>query len=115
MPLPRKNTVSAFLNPFYEGTSTKKRHFQIVKIIAVSMVAVIALLVFVALDLSEETEIAQKNEKMIKGIEMSIDMANVIHKLQIERGRTVLLISSDFDDTVRKRFVYRICIGKTFV
>ena len=79
------------------------RRFQVLKIVAVSMVSVITLIVVVSLNLKKITESSANSLRMKDAIEKSTEMADLIHNLQIERGRVVLYLSSGRTDSARNR------------
>ena len=79
----------------YTASSRKHRIWQTIKILGVSALAILGLFIFVIMDLSESID-AKKREKKVKGdVDSSIKVADLIHALQVERGLTVLSISSN--------------------
>ena len=76
---------------------------QVMKIVAVSMVSVITLIVVLSLNLKKITESSANSLRMKDAIDMSTEMADLIHNLQIECGRVVLYLSSGRTDRTRNR------------
>lgn len=78
----------------FDVSTPTGRRIQSLKIIGVAMIAVLGLLIFVLEDvLQAKRNIATANN-LEKNLELNIDMANLIHNLQIERGVTVLCLGS---------------------
>lgn len=79
----------------YQASSRRHRLWLTTKILGVSALAIIGLFVFVIMDLKLSL-LAMKREKGVKAdVEWSIKVADLIHALQVERGLTVLSISSN--------------------
>ena len=78
----------------YNVTTSAGRRVQSLKIIGVAMIAITGLLVFVAEDVNNARDNIKKAEILEKNLESSLQVALLIHRLQIERGLTVLCLGS---------------------
>ena len=78
----------------YDVTTSAGRRVQSLKIIGVAMIAITGLLVFVAEDVNNARDNIKKAEILEKNLESSLQVALLIHRLQIERGLTVLCLGS---------------------
>ena len=78
----------------YNVTTSTGRRVQSLKIIGVAMIAITGLLVFVAEDVNNARDNIKKAEILEKNLESSLQVALLIHRLQIERGLTVLCLGS---------------------
>ena len=78
----------------YNVTASAGRRVQSLKIIGVAMIAITGLLVFVAEDVNNARDNIKKAEILEKNLESSLQVALLIHRLQIERGITVLCLGS---------------------
>ena len=78
----------------YNVTTSAGRRVQSLKIIGVAMIAITGLLVFVAEDVNNARDNIKKAEMLEKNLESSLQVALLIHRLQIERGLTVLCLGS---------------------
>ena len=78
----------------YNVTTSAGRRVQSLKIIGVAMIAITGLLVFVAEDVNNARNNIKKAEILEKNLESSLQVALLIHRLQIERGLTVLCLGS---------------------
>ena len=86
----------------YNVTTSAGRRVQSLKIIGVAMIAITGLLVFVAEDVNNARDNIKKAEILEKNLESSLQVALLIHRLQIERGLTVLCLGSkSAEDKVR--------------
>ncbi|XP_032217783.1 uncharacterized protein LOC5517355 [Nematostella vectensis] len=86
----------------YDATSAWARRLQTLKILSVSIIAVLGLLAFVSIDVYRAQGTIRKERDIQKGLGTSIAVAELIHTLQIERGTTVLCISSPNSTPVGK-------------
>ena len=78
----------------YDVTTAAGRRVQSLKIIGVAMIAITGLLIFVVDDVKEAKENIKKAEILEKNLKSSLQVASLIHRLQIERGLTVLCLGS---------------------
>ena len=78
----------------YDVTTSAGRRVQSLKIIGVAMIAITGLLIFVVDDVNEARENIEKTEILEKNLKSSLQVASLIHLLQIERGLTVLCLGS---------------------
>ena len=78
----------------YDVTTAAGRRVQSLKIIGVAMIAITGLLIFVVDDVKEARENIKKAEILEKNLKSSLQVASLIHHLQIERGLTVLCLGS---------------------
>ena len=78
----------------YDVTTAAGRRVQSLKIIGVAMIAITGLLIFVVEDVNYARENIKKAEILKKNLESSLQVALLIHRLQIERGLTVLCLGS---------------------
>ena len=78
----------------YDVTTATGRRVQSLKIIGVAMIAITGLLIFVVEDVNYARENIKKAEILKKNLETSLQVALLIHRLQIERGLTVLCLGS---------------------
>ena len=78
----------------YDVTTAAGRRVQSLKIIGVAMIAITGLLIFVVDDVKEAKENIKKAEILEKNLKSSLQVASLIHLLQIERGLTVLCLGS---------------------
>ena len=78
----------------YNVTTSAGRRVQSLKIIGVAMIAITGLLVFVVEDVNNARDNIKKAEILEKNLESSLQVALLIHRLQIERGLTVLCLGS---------------------
>ena len=78
------------------------RRLQTLKIISVSMIAVLGLLVFVIEDVHEASTNIHTASNMEQSLASILQVAELIHRLQIERGLTVLCIGSRGNDDQEK-------------
>lgn len=87
----------------YHATSKWHRNWLTVRILAVSMAFVCGLFVFIAIDVNNALTSMQKEKAVQRAVEISIKVADLMHALQVERGMTVLSISSaQIKDVVTK-------------
>lgn len=78
----------------YDVTTSAGRRMQSLKIIGVAMIAVLGLLIFVAEDVRQAHKSINLASEMEDKLQSSLQVAYLIHRLQIERGLTVLCLSS---------------------
>ncbi|KAL9951336.1 hypothetical protein ACROYT_G043985 [Oculina patagonica] len=78
----------------YDVTTTAGRRVQSLKIIGVAMIAVLGLLIFVIEDVLQANEDIDTANNVEKKLHSSLEVAGLIHRLQIERGLTVLCLGS---------------------
>ena len=78
----------------YDVTTVAGRRVQSLKIISVSMIAIFGLLIFVAEDVNKANENIQQANILEENLNSSLQVASLIHRLQIERGLTVLCLGS---------------------
>ena len=78
----------------YDVTTAAGRRVQSLKIIGVIMIAITGLLIFVVDEVKEARENIKKAEILEKNLKSSLQVASLIHRLQIERGLTVLCLGS---------------------
>lgn len=78
----------------FDVSTPTGRRIQSLKIIGVAMIAVLGLLIFVLEDVLQAKKNIATANNLEKNLELNIDMANLIHNLQIERGVTVLCLGS---------------------
>ncbi|XP_031570337.1 soluble guanylate cyclase gcy-33-like [Actinia tenebrosa] len=79
----------------YTASSRRHRIWLTTKILGVSALAILGLITFVAMDLKESLNSMEIEKKIQRDVEFSIKVADLIHLLQVERGMTVLSISSN--------------------
>lgn len=78
----------------YNATSKWHRNWLTIRILAVSLAFAAGLFVFIAIDVDKALT-SMKKEKVVQNtVEISIKVADLMHALQVERGLTVLSISS---------------------
>jgi len=88
----------------YDVSTTAGRRVQSLKIIGVAMIAFFGVLYFVAEDVREANETMQKAKILEENVHSSLQIASIIHQLQIERGLTVLcLTSKNASDSDKKK------------
>ena len=90
----RKTLKLSSLCRRYDVTTAAGRRVQSLKIIGVAMIAITGLLIFVVDDVKEARENIKKAEILEKNLKSSLQVASLIHRLQIERGLTVLCLGS---------------------
>ena len=78
----------------YDSTTSAGRRVQSLKIIGVAMIAVIGLLIFVVEDVQKAKENIDRANNLETELRASVLVASLIHRLQIERGLTVLCLGS---------------------
>ena len=78
----------------YDSITSAGRRVQSLKIIGVAMIAVIGLLIFVVEDVQEAKENIDRANNLETELRASLLVASLIHRLQIERGLTVLCLGS---------------------
>ena len=78
----------------YDVTTVAGRRVQSLKIIGVSMIAIFGLLIFVAEDVNQASENIQHANTLEEELNSSLQVAFLIHRLQIERGLTVLCLGT---------------------
>ena len=78
----------------YDVTTAAGRRVQSLKIIGVAMIAITGLLIFVVEDVNNARENIKKVDILDKNLKSSLQVALLIHRLQIERGLTVLCLGS---------------------
>ena len=88
----------------YDVTTAAGRRVQSVKIIGVAMIAIIGLLIFLVEDVHEARENIQQANSLEENVNSSLQVASLIHRLQIERGLTVWCLGSDNEDDRKKVF-----------
>ncbi|XP_068675770.1 speract receptor-like isoform X1 [Montipora foliosa] len=79
----------------YDVTTAAGRRLQSLKIISVAMIAMFGLLFFVAEDVYNANENIQRANVMDENLQSSLQVAYLIHRLQIERGLTVMCVGAD--------------------
>ena len=84
----------------YDVTTAAGRRLQSLKIISVAMIAMFGLLFFVAEDVYNANENIQQANVMDENLQSSLQVAYLIHRLQIERGLTVMCIGADGRENV---------------
>ena len=91
-----RNTVLELLRMCwrYDVTTVAGRRVQSLKIIGVSMIAILGLLIFVAEDVNQASENIQQANTLEENLNSSLRVASLIHRLQIERGLTVLCLGT---------------------
>ena len=82
----------------YDVTTAAGRRLQSLKIISVAMIAMFGLLFFVAEDVYNANENIQQANVMDENLQSSLQVAYLIHRLQIERGLTVMCVGADADE-----------------
>ena len=88
----------------YDVTTAAGRRVQSLKIIGVAMIAIIGLLAFVIEDVHEATENFQQANILEENVNSSLQVASLIHRLQIERGLTVLCLGTNNDKDKKEAF-----------
>ena len=78
----------------YDVTTSAGRRVQSLKIIGVAMIAVLGLLIFVVEDVHQANKNIGIANDLDEKLKSSLQVASLIHHLQIERGLTVLCLSS---------------------
>ena len=78
----------------YDITTSTGRRIQSLKIIGVALVAVFGLLFFVVEDVYDANKQIQQTKALEENMQSSLEVASLIHRLQIERGLTVLCLGS---------------------
>ena len=78
----------------YDVATTFGRRVQSLKIIGVAMIAVLGLLIFVIEDVLQANENIEAANDMEGQLDTSFEVATLIHRLQVERGTTVLCLGS---------------------
>ena len=78
----------------YDSITSAGRRVQSLKIIGVAMIAVIGLLIFVVEDVQKAKENIDRANNLETELRASLLVASLIHRLQIERGLTVLCLGS---------------------
>jgi len=78
----------------FDVTTPTGRRIQSLKIIGVAMIAVLGLLIFVVEDVLQAKKNIDTANDVEKNLELNIHVAALIHRLQIERGLTVLCLGS---------------------
>ena len=86
----------------YDVTTSAGRRVQSLKIIGVAMIAVLGLVIFVAEDVHQAHKNIQLANDMEDKLQASLQVAFLIHRLQIERGLTVLCQSSRNSGTIQE-------------
>lgn len=84
----------------YDVTTSAGRRIQSLKIIGVAMIAVLGLLIFVVEDVRQAHKSIDSANDMEDKLQSSLQVAFLIHRLQIERGLTVLCLSSQSSRTI---------------
>ena len=97
----------------YDVSTTAGRRVQSLKIIGVAMIAIFGVLHFVAEDVREANETIQKAEILEENVHSILQIASIIHQLQIERGLTVLcLTSKNASDSDKKKVFQKLKIAR---
>ena len=78
----------------YDITTSAGRRVQSLKIIGVALVAIFGLLFFVVEDVYDANKQIQQANALGENVQSSLEVASLIHRLQIERGLTVLCMGS---------------------
>ena len=78
----------------YDVTTSAGRRLQKFKIISVAMVSMFGLLFFVAEDVYNANENIKRANLLNENLNSSLQVAYLIHRLQIERGLTVLCMGA---------------------
>ena len=78
----------------HDVTTSAGRRVQSLKIIGVAMIAVLGLLIFVVEDVHQANKNIGIANDLDEKLKSSLQVASLIHHLQIERGLTVLCLSS---------------------
>jgi len=90
----------------YDSTTSAGRRVQSLKIIGVAMIAVVGLLIFVVEDVQKAKENIDRANNLETELTASLLVASLIHRLQIERGLTVLCLGSkgkEHEENVSKK------------
>jgi len=85
----------------YDVTTSAGRRLQSFKIISVAMVSMFGLLFFVAEDVYNANVIIKRANTLNENLQSSLQVAYLIHRLQIERGLTVMCIGVS-DEAAKK-------------
>ena len=85
----------------YDVTTSAGRRLQSFKIISVAMVSMFGLLFFVAEDVYNANEIIKRANSLNENLQSSLQVAYLIHRLQIERGLTVMCMGAT-DEAAKK-------------
>lgn len=80
-----------------------RRRIRIAVMIALCLIATTGLMVLTTLDTIKARQRAVKLRTLQTSVKLSIEIANLVHRLQIERGVRVLYVSSGGDATARKQ------------
>ena len=75
-------------------TTAVGRRVQSLKIVGVALIAIFGLLFFVVEDVYDANEQIKRANELEQNVQSSLQVASLIHRLQIERGRTVLCLGS---------------------
>ena len=98
-PLPSDSQLSATST---RNITRKGRRRRIAGMTAMCMVAITGLIVLTILDSIKARQKTVKLKTMKDSVKTSIEIADLVHRLQIERGARVLYISSRGDTNARK-------------
>ena len=80
-----------------------RRRIRIAVMIALCLIATTGLMALTTLDTIKARQRAVKLRTLQTSVKLSIEIANLVHRLQIERGVRVLYVSSGGDATARKQ------------
>ncbi|KXJ18569.1 Atrial natriuretic peptide receptor 1 [Exaiptasia diaphana] len=91
---PLSNSSASLRSCEYNAASRCQRHWLTVKILSVSLFSVVVLLILLSMDVNSALTLVTKERALQESVGVSIKVAELIHNLQVERGLTVLYISS---------------------
>ena len=84
------------------NVTLKRRRLRIAMMSAMCLIAITALIVLKTFDTIKARDKSVKMKALQTSVQLSIEIADLVHRLQIERGTRVLFISSKGDQSVRK-------------
>ncbi|XP_078377703.1 uncharacterized protein LOC144660849 [Oculina patagonica] len=95
--------ASPQLTPVPTRITRRHRRLRLVVVTGLCLIAMTGLTVLTILDTLKASASALKSKTLQNSVKLSIEVAGLIHTLQIERGTRVLLASSGRDHNVRQK------------
>ncbi|XP_067022776.1 uncharacterized protein [Acropora muricata] len=80
--------------------SPGRRRLRMTVMIIMSVVATTGLVILTTFDIIKASENAERMKSLQTGVQLSIKIADLVHRLQIERGTRILYVSSGGDASV---------------
>ncbi|XP_068716174.1 uncharacterized protein [Montipora foliosa] len=97
---PRQDVTRKQSSTAATGISRGRRRFRIAVMTIMCLFAITGLGILTTLDIIKAGQNTERMKSLQKGVRLSIEIAKLVHRLQIERGTRILYVSSGGEESV---------------